>query len=467
MREDLLAASILRTKLTLAGGQGPRLSSCTSSRGRPWAAPSYSDPFHSREMELLTEMGVAYARQVRNVRRITVADTGALRQFSSQGRKTVEEVEEGLFQIQRMHSHMVARANNLVYRRIERGAVPAALTSKAFQFACHPFKVAPSYNSRANPSLSVRKFVFTTVCIPRAFFDWPDDKERVCPRTAKSEALRSAMNLQDLMSSRLLLTLLTLDQIEELMLILMAREEEEDSGGSSESSEEQSSEPSQQRGWRPTMSINDILSNPLLMAIMTSRQISDLMYVRLLQTIRDDDSCSSTSSSESADPEREERQRRRLVRRRPLRDRRSIVAAIFVVCNGRTTNVPRHRLFRAAEKQTAQVRDREHDLIVRIVRIVNKRDAILAEHHVEQRRAANELRQMEKEYQKWRREWATVRQAPSATPNSAKKPASKTFAPFRSLKKRVARTVGKVASKKKGAKRPTAQTNAETCSAKL
>ncbi|XP_077526088.1 uncharacterized protein LOC144137932 isoform X2 [Haemaphysalis longicornis] len=134
------------------------------------------------------------------------------------------------------------------------------------------------------------------------------------------------MNLQDLMSSRLLLTLLTLDQIEELMLILMAREEEEDSGGSSESSEEQSSEPSQQRGWRPTMSINDILSNPLLMAIMTSRQISDLMYVRLLQTIRDDDSCSSTSSSESADPEREERQRRRLVRRRPLRDRRSIVA---------------------------------------------------------------------------------------------------------------------------------------------
>ncbi|XP_077526090.1 uncharacterized protein LOC144137932 isoform X4 [Haemaphysalis longicornis] len=226
----------------------------------PLGGPSYSDPFHFREMELLTEMGVAYARQVRNVRRITVADTGALRQFSSQGRKTVEEVEEGLFQIQRMHSHMVARANNLVYR------------------------------------------------------------------------------LQD---------------------VLLQEE---------------------------------------------SNRLRKQMH--------------------------------------------------------RIATLP-------PEKQTAQVRDREHDLIVRIVRIVNKRDAILAEHHVEQRRAANELRQMEKEYQKWRREWATVRQAPSATPNSAKKPASKTFAPFRSLKKRVARTVGKVASKKKGAKRPTAQTNAETCSAKL
>lgn len=133
------------------------------------------------------------------------------------------------------------------------------------------------------------------------------------------------MNLQDLMSSRLLLTLLTLDQIEELMLILMAREEQEDSDESTESSEEQSSEPSQQRGWRPTMSINDILSNPLLMAIMTSRQISDLMYVRLLQSIRYD-SCSS-SSSESTDLEREEQQRRRLVRRRPLRDRRTIAVA--------------------------------------------------------------------------------------------------------------------------------------------
>lgn len=220
----------------------------------PYSSPA--DPFRFREMDMLTEMGVAYARQVRNVRRAALADTGALRQFSSPGRKAVEEVEEGLFQVQRMHSHLVARANHLVYR------------------------------------------------------------------------------LQDVVL------------------------------------QEESNRLRKQMHWITTL---------------------------------------------------------------------------------------------PAEKQTSQVRDREHDLIVRIVRIVNKRDAILAEHHVEQRRAANELRQMEKEYQRWRRDWT---RPPTATAGSTKKPASKTFLTFRSFKRRVAKTVGKVASKKKG-KRPAAQTNTEICAAKL
>ncbi|KAH6942227.1 hypothetical protein HPB50_002020 [Hyalomma asiaticum] len=145
------------------------------------------------------------------------------------------------------------------------------------------------------------------------------------------------------------------------------------------------------------------------------------------------------------------------------------------------------------EKQTSQVRDREHDLIVRIVRIVNKRDAILAEHHVEQRRAANELRQMEKEYQRWRRDlsnedsefWGESTETydlgapfpdwtrpPTAAATSVKKPASKTFLTFRSIKRRMAKTVGKVASSKKKGKRSAAaaaptQTSTELCVSKM
>ncbi|XP_054923759.1 uncharacterized protein [Dermacentor andersoni] len=223
----------------------------------PPSCSSPADPFRFREMDMLTEMGVAYARQVRNVRRAALADTGALRQFSSPGRKAIEEVEEGLFHVQRMHSHLVARANHLVYR------------------------------------------------------------------------------LQDVVL------------------------------------QEESNRLRKQMHWITTL---------------------------------------------------------------------------------------------PAEKQTSQVRDREHDLIVRIVRIVNKRDAILAEHHVEQRRAANELRQMEKEYQRWRRDWT---RPPTATTGSTKKPASKTFLTFRSFKRRVAKTVGKVASKKKGKRPAVAQTNTEICVAKL
>ncbi|KAL3238795.1 hypothetical protein MRX96_021825 [Rhipicephalus microplus] len=237
-------------------------------------------------MDALTEMGVAYARQVRNVRRAVLADTGALRQFTSPGRKAVEEVEEGLFQVQRMHSHLVARANNLVYR------------------------------------------------------------------------------LQDVLL------------------------------------QEESNRLRKQMHWIATL---------------------------------------------------------------------------------------------PAEKQTSQVRDREHDLIVRIVRIVNKRDAILAEHHVEQRRAANELRQMEKEYQRWRRAlgdedsefWGESSEtydlgAPfpdwtrpsTATATSAKKSTSKTFLTFHSFKRRVAKTVGRVASpkKKKGKRSPVAPaqpTSTELCCSKL
>ncbi|XP_037523155.1 uncharacterized protein LOC119400219 isoform X5 [Rhipicephalus sanguineus] len=137
------------------------------------------------------------------------------------------------------------------------------------------------------------------------------------------------MNLQDLMSSSLLLGFLTLDQINELMLLLMAREDQETTASSSD---EQSSSPSPPRpqGWRPTMSVNDILSDPLLMSIMTTRQITDLMYMRLLQNVgtEDDDgnNSSSSSSSSSSRIRREEAQRRRLVRRRPLRSRHSIVA---------------------------------------------------------------------------------------------------------------------------------------------
>ncbi|XP_037523154.1 uncharacterized protein LOC119400219 isoform X4 [Rhipicephalus sanguineus] len=231
-------------------------------QSRP-SCPAPADPFRFREMDALTEMGVAYARQVRNVRRAVLADTGALRQFTSPGRKAVEEVEEGLFQVQRMHSHLVARANNLVYR------------------------------------------------------------------------------LQDVLL------------------------------------QEESNRLRKQMHWIATL---------------------------------------------------------------------------------------------PAEKQTSQVRDREHDLIVRIVRIVNKRDAILAEHHVEQRRAANELRQMEKEYQRWRRDW--TRPSTATATSAAKKTTSKTFLTFRSFKRRVAKTVGRVASpkKKKGKRSPTApaqSTSTELCSSKL
>ncbi|KAK8762291.1 hypothetical protein V5799_026439 [Amblyomma americanum] len=239
-------------------GIPPRSPPLLHQQSRP--SSSSSDPFRFREMDLLTEMGVAYARQVRNVRRAALADTSALRQFSTPGRKAVEEVEEGLFQVQRMHSHLVARANHLVYR------------------------------------------------------------------------------LQDVLL------------------------------------QEESNRLRKQMHW--------------------------------------------------------------------------------------ITSLP-------PEKQTSQVRDREHDLIVRIVRIVNKRDAILAEHNVEQRRAASELRQMEKEYQRWRREWA---RPPSAvTVTSAKKSASKTtFSPFRTFKRRVAKTVGKVASKKKGKRpAPAMSTSTELCAAKL
>ncbi|XP_075724887.1 uncharacterized protein LOC119180261 isoform X3 [Rhipicephalus microplus] len=230
-------------------------------QSRP-SCPAPADPFRFREMDALTEMGVAYARQVRNVRRAVLADTGALRQFTSPGRKAVEEVEEGLFQVQRMHSHLVARANNLVYR------------------------------------------------------------------------------LQDVLL------------------------------------QEESNRLRKQMHWIATL---------------------------------------------------------------------------------------------PAEKQTSQVRDREHDLIVRIVRIVNKRDAILAEHHVEQRRAANELRQMEKEYQRWRRDWT---RPSTATATSAKKSTSKTFLTFHSFKRRVAKTVGRVTSpkKKKGKRSPAAPaqpTSTELCCSKL
>nr|XP_037287307.1 uncharacterized protein LOC119180261 isoform X1 [Rhipicephalus microplus] len=254
-------------------------------QSRP-SCPAPADPFRFREMDALTDMGVAYARQVRNVRRAVLADTGALRQFTSPGRKAVEEVEEGLFQVQRMHSHLVARANNLVYR------------------------------------------------------------------------------LQDVLL------------------------------------QEESNRLRKQMHWIATL---------------------------------------------------------------------------------------------PAEKQTSQVRDREHDLIVRIVRIVNKRDAILAEHHVEQRRAANELRQMEKEYQRWRRAlgdedsefWGESSEtydlgAPfpdwtrpsTATATSAKKSTSKTFLTFHSFKRRVAKTVGRVASpkKKKGKRSPAAPaqpTSTELCCSKL
>ncbi|KAH6942226.1 hypothetical protein HPB50_002019 [Hyalomma asiaticum] len=139
------------------------------------------------------------------------------------------------------------------------------------------------------------------------------------------------MNLQDLMSSTLLLGFLSLDQINELMLLLMAREEQETTASSSD--EQSSSSPARPQGWRPTMSVSDILSEPLLMSIMTSSQIADLMYLRLTQDMgRDDDegnsstgSSSSSSNNSSTRVEREEAQRRRLVRRRPLRSRHSIV----------------------------------------------------------------------------------------------------------------------------------------------
>ncbi|XP_050029534.1 uncharacterized protein [Dermacentor andersoni] len=133
------------------------------------------------------------------------------------------------------------------------------------------------------------------------------------------------MDLQDLMSSSLLLGLLTLDQINELMLLLMAREERETTA----SSDEESSSSPRPRGWRPTMSVNDMLSDPLLMSIMTTRQITDLMYIRLMENREreyEGSSSSSSSSSSSERLQREEAQRRRLVRRRPLRSRQSIAA---------------------------------------------------------------------------------------------------------------------------------------------
>ncbi|KAM7296556.1 uncharacterized protein LOC8036862 isoform X1 [Ixodes scapularis] len=74
------------------------------------------DQSRFREMELLCEAGLNFGRQVRNVRRVAVADNSFVKQLSPPSRKTVEDIEEGLFQVQRMHSHVMAKTTSLVYR---------------------------------------------------------------------------------------------------------------------------------------------------------------------------------------------------------------------------------------------------------------------------------------------------------------------------------------------------------------
>ncbi|CAN8002676.1 unnamed protein product [Ixodes hexagonus] len=117
----------------------------------------------------------------------------------------------------------------------------------------------------------------------------------------------------------------------------------------------------------------------------------------------------------------------------------------------------------AAERRTAQLREREHDLIVRIVRNVNKRDAILADLHTEQLRAADEQRLMDREYQRWRR--GSVNGDEQTTANSLdetfpewtrslhtpppKKAQNKTSSVFRNIRKRLVKTVSRVSSKRK------------------
>lgn len=208
-----------------------------------------------REMELLCEAGLNFGRQVRNVRRVAVADNSFVKQLSPPSRKTVEDIEEGLFQVQRMHSHVMARTTSLVYR------------------------------------------------------------------------------LQDV----------------------------------------------------------------------------------LLQ-----EECTR------------------------LRKQMQRISAL------------------PAERRTAQLREREHDLIVRIVRNVNKRDAILADLHTEQLRAADEQRLMDREYQRWRRggdeqttsvdetfpEWTRTLHTPP--PN--RKPQNRTSSALRNIRKRVLKVVSRITSKRKNNK---------------
>lgn len=120
------------------------------------------------------------------------------------------------------------------------------------------------------------------------------------------------------------------------------------------------------------------------------------------------------------------------------------------------------------ERKTSQLREREHDLIVKIVRLVNKRDAILSDLHSEQIRAADEQRQMDREYQKWRgglvnedwrcASWQTTTEAVDTTfPEWSrlflvpppKKPQNKTLSTLRSIKRRVAKALGNITAKRK------------------
>lgn len=74
------------------------------------------DQSRFREMELLCEAGLNFGRQVRNVRRVAVADNSFVKQLPPPSRRAVEDIEEGLFQVQRMHSHVMAKTTSLVYR---------------------------------------------------------------------------------------------------------------------------------------------------------------------------------------------------------------------------------------------------------------------------------------------------------------------------------------------------------------
>lgn len=243
--------------------------------------PTCQDPSRFREIELLSEAGHSYNRHLRNVRRVAVADATQLKQLSLPGKKSLEEIEEGFFQVQKMHSHVMAKTSQLVYR------------------------------------------------------------------------------LQD---------------------VLLQEE---------------------------------------------CNRLRKQMHRISTQHVR--------SPSPS-------------------------------VKSGQTTGL----VGTPVERKTSQLREREHDLIVKIVRLVNKRDAILSDLHSEQIRAADEQRQMDREYQKWRgglvnedwrcASWQTTTEAVDTTfPEWSrlflvpppKKPQNKTLSTLRSIKRRVAKALGNLTAKRK------------------
>ncbi|XP_064478408.1 uncharacterized protein LOC135391836 [Ornithodoros turicata] len=104
-----------RNKACMITGTNKRVKDQQNQKKQPLVS-TFRNMDTTTSVDNMAEAGMDYSKHVRSIRRIVVSDVNLLRQLSVSGRRTLEEVEEGLFQVHRTHGHVTTRTHELMYR---------------------------------------------------------------------------------------------------------------------------------------------------------------------------------------------------------------------------------------------------------------------------------------------------------------------------------------------------------------